>query len=68
MFAVSKRSGPILDFFDDRNTMGNGPAAAIGRVELKFTKQVCAAIQCKVPYTFIIVTDSKIVSIAALSQ
>lgn len=68
MFALSKRCGPVLDFFDERSGTGSGPAGAIGRVELKATKQVCAAIQCKVPYTFIVVTESKILSLAALSQ
>ena len=68
MFAVSRRSGPVLDFFADRSEIGSGPAGAIGRVELKCTKQVCAAIQCKVPHTFIVVTDTRILSLAALSQ
>lgn len=67
VFAISQRNGPVLDFFDDRANMEKGPDAGT-RIMLSATKQVSAAINCKIPYSFIIVTEDRILSLAALSQ
>ena len=68
VFAISNKNGPVLDLFEDRMTVDKGPTSALARYELKHTKQVCHAIECKVPYSFIIVTENRIISLAALSQ
>ena len=67
MFAVSQRNGPVLDFFEDRAGMDKGPNAGT-RIMLSSAKQVFSAIECKIPHTFIIVTESKIINLAASSK
>lgn len=67
MFAISQRNGPVIDFFEDRSDMDKGPNAGT-RIKLITTKQISAAINCKIPHSFIIVTEDRIISLAALSQ